>query len=63
MNMFFEPLEFALPVLPKGMAWYRFVDTSLDAPDDIAEPGAEVQMGPKKSLAIGDRATIILIGR
>ena len=45
------------------MAWYRFVDTSLDVPDDIAEPGAEVQMGTKKSLAIGDRATIILIGR
>ena len=25
--------------------------------------GAEVQMGTKKSLAIGDRTTIILIGR
>jgi isoamylase len=63
MNMFFEPLELALPVLPKGMAWYRFVDTALDAPDDMAEPGAEVPLGTKKSVAIGDRATIILIGR
>jgi hypothetical protein len=61
--MFFEPLELALPVLPKGMAWYRFVDTALDAPDDMAEPGAEVPLGTKKSVAIGDRATIILIGR
>ena len=63
MNMFFEPLEFTLPVLPKGAGWYRFVDTARDAPDDMVEPGAEVHLGGEKVLAVGDRAIVILIGR
>ena len=61
--MFYEPLDFTLPVLPKGMAWYRFADTSLDAPDDIAAPGADVPLSGKKVLTIGDRTTVILVGR
>jgi glycogen operon protein len=62
-NMFHEPLDFTLPVLPKGMEWYRVADTSLAAPEDIAEPGAEVHLAGKKVLTVNDRTTVILIGR
>ncbi len=34
-NMYHEPLVFELPVLPKGFAWFRKMDTSLPEPDDI----------------------------
>ena len=63
MNMFFEPLDFTLPVMPKGMAWHRFADTSLDAPNDIREPGEEVPLEGRKVLTVGDRAMVILVGR
>jgi glycogen operon protein len=62
-NMYHEPLDFTLPVLPKGSEWYRFADTSLPSPEDIAEPGAETRLGAIKQLSITDRSTVILIGR
>lgn len=41
-NAYWEPLEFEIPPLPAGWTWLRVVDTSLQAPDDLCEPGAEV---------------------
>ncbi len=37
MNAYWEPLEFELPPVDKGRggAWHRWIDTSLDSPDDI----------------------------
>ncbi|GAB4169973.1 MAG: glycogen debranching protein GlgX [Terrimicrobiaceae bacterium] len=63
LNMFHEPLEFTLPTLPRGMAWFRVVDTSLPSPEDIVEPGTEVPLGLAKSLKVLDRSTAILLGR
>ncbi len=62
-NMFYEALEFTLPVLPKGMSWFRVVDTALPSPDDIVEPGQEVALGPVKSITLEDRSSVILLGR
>jgi isoamylase len=62
-NMYYEPLEFTLPVLPKGMAWHRFADTSLAAPADVGEPAGEMPVIAKKPISIADRTTVILIGR
>ena len=37
LNAYWEPLEFELPPLEGGgRAWHRWIDTSLDAPHDIA---------------------------
>ncbi len=58
-----EPLEFTLPVLPKGMTWHRFADTSLSAPADVAEPGEEIPVVGKKPITVADRTTVIYIGR
>lgn len=38
LNAYWEPLEFELP--PVGLSrnpWRRWIDTSLDSPDDIVE--------------------------
>ena len=34
LNAYWEPLEFELPAAPGG-TWRRWIDTSLDSPDDI----------------------------
>ncbi len=40
-NAYWEPLSFELPEPPGGwmVGWRRMLDTALDAPEDIAEPG------------------------
>ncbi|HVX61451.1 MAG TPA: glycogen debranching protein GlgX [Pirellulales bacterium] len=35
LNAYWEPLEFELPETAEGDAWRRWIDTSLDAPNDI----------------------------
>lgn len=62
-NMYHKPLDFTLPVLPKGMEWYRFADTSLPSPEDITEVDSPVRLGNIKQLTISDRTTVILIGK
>jgi glycogen operon protein len=36
LNSFWEPLDFELPKLPAGGVWRRWIDTSLNSPDDIS---------------------------
>ncbi len=62
-NMFHKPLDFTLPVLPKGMEWYRFADTSLPSPDDISDLETPVRLGVVKQLTVAERSTLILIGK
>jgi glycogen operon protein len=35
LNAYWEPPEFEMPKLAAGRAWHRWIDTSLDSPDDI----------------------------
>jgi glycogen operon protein len=37
LNAYREPLDFELPPLDRGTAWCRWIDTSLDSPDDIVQ--------------------------
>jgi glycogen operon protein len=61
--MYYKPLEFTLPVLPKGYVWFRVADTSLASPDDIVEPGQEVLLSSVKTLTLAERSSIILLGK
>ena len=46
LNAYWEPLEFELPVID-GVSWHRWLDTSLDSPNDIVEwRGAPVVASP-----------------
>jgi glycogen operon protein len=35
MNAYWEALDFELPPAGDGVTWRRWIDTSLDSPDDI----------------------------
>ncbi len=37
LNAYEEPLEFELPKQTSGRAWHRWIDTSLNSPDDIVD--------------------------
>ncbi|TSA34256.1 MAG: glycogen debranching enzyme GlgX [Verrucomicrobiaceae bacterium] len=63
MNMFCKPLEFTLPVLPKGMSWHVFSDTGLPAPDDITVPGGEKVLARQKQYSVREWTSIILVGK
>ena len=62
-NMFYKPLSFAFPVLPKGMSWLRFVDTGLPAPDDICSPGAEQPLPAQKQYILREWSGLVLVGK
>jgi len=63
-NAFWEPLSFELPEPPGGRSsgWHRLIDTALDAPDDIAEPGqAPATLGDRYE--VGPRSVVLLLAR
>ena len=62
-NMYYQPLNFGLPVLPKSLQWHRYADTSLPAPEDICAIGEEKLLPIQKSYAVREWTTAILVGK
>ncbi len=60
MNLYWEPLDFELPPPRKESAWRRWIDTSLDSPDDIAEWSAARPVSGEKYTA-GPRSIVVLV--
>jgi glycogen operon protein len=58
LNAFWKPLEFELPQLAAG-AWHRWIDTSLESPDDIAV-WAQAPPICGKSYQVADRSVVML---
>jgi isoamylase len=61
-NAYWEPLEFELPtkIHPAGNFWRRWIDTSLDSPQDIQDwPAAPVVTG--RTYRAGPRSVVVLI--
>jgi glycogen operon protein len=61
LNMYWEPLDFELPEVP-GRSWLRAVDTALEPPLDIADPGAEAPVAGNIYTLQG-RSVVVLINR
>ena len=60
-NAHWEPHDCAIPVLA-GRRWHRFLDTSLDAPDDVAESDeAAPPLPPDGSYRVGPRSVVVLV--
>jgi isoamylase len=60
-NAYWEPLDFELPVMSDGARnWRRWIDTALDAPEDICEWNREMQIRQSKYL-VGPRSVVVLI--
>ena len=64
MNMWWEEIDLAVPKIPRDGQWHQFVNTGLDSPDDITEPGKETPLPRDISkLTLGPRSVAILIYR
>ncbi len=61
MNMHWEGANFQLPTVP-GRKWYRSADTSLPSPEDIAEPGNEVEIEGSEYF-VNDRTIVVLVSK
>jgi glycogen operon protein len=59
--MYWEALTFELPVLPDGMHWHVFMNTSVLAPLDVWEPGQEPVLANQSQFLAGGRSVFILI--
>ena len=60
-NMFWEPLDFEVPVVP-GRSWRLAVDTAQPSPQDIVEPGSEPDVSGNTHRVEG-RSVIVLVNR
>jgi isoamylase len=61
-NAYWEPLEFELPPLNRGLHWHRVVDTGLDSPADVSEPVDEPRVAGSAYPA-ESRSVVILIAK
>jgi isoamylase len=61
LNAYWEPLDFALPPMPDGDRdpWRRWIDTSLDAPEDIV-PWQTAPSVPGHSYPTEARSVVVL---
>jgi len=60
-NMFWESLDFELPVVP-GRHWRLAVDTALPSPHDIADPGFEPEV-TGNTRRVEARSIVVLVNR
>ena len=58
LNAYWEPLDFELPKLEFGR-WRRWIDTSLDSPNDIS-PWEQALEVPGNSYRAEDRSVVML---
>jgi len=58
MNMYWEPLTFALPQI-SGYGWWRSLDTVLPSPQDVVPLGEEVAVAGD-TYTVADRSIVIL---
>ncbi|MBO4629686.1 MAG: glycogen debranching protein GlgX [Treponema sp.] len=56
-------LTITLPALSDGRQWYLVSDTSLDSPEDIAEPTTEELLREQRRYVLLSGATVVLIGK
>lgn len=61
-NMHWEPHEFALPKLPKGMKWHLAVNTEEKEGNGIFREGEEPVLKKQKQFMVPSRSIIVLIG-
>jgi glycogen operon protein len=61
LNMYWEPLEFALPEVA-SRRWHRVIDTALGSPDDIADAEADAPVAGQPYRAQA-RSVVVLVNR
>jgi glycogen operon protein len=59
----FHLQDIRLPKLTDGKKWYRVLDTSLPAGQDLLDIGQEVVLNPNDAYLVNPRSTVLLLGR
>jgi glycogen operon protein len=59
-NAFWQPLSFELPALNGDNSWRRWIDTSLDSPDDIVTWETAMPV-PGNTYQVADRSVVMLL--
>jgi isoamylase len=59
MNAYWQPLEFELPAAEPGRPWRRWIDTSLDSPDDIV-PWQDAPVCSVTAYSAAARSVVVL---
>lgn len=62
-NMHWEPHEFALPHLPKGLIWHTAFDTYEDSCNGIYEAGREPVLEDQRRCMVMARSIMVLVGK
>ena len=62
-NAHWDNHDVELPVLPDGMRWHLFADTSVETPADVHDPGAEPVLTNQQWTTVGARSALVLVGR
>ena len=60
LNAYWEPLDFELPQIESGRHWRRWIDTSLDSPQDIV-PWRDAQSLAGCSYKAAGRSVAVLL--
>ena len=58
-----KPLTFSLPSLPSEKQWWRALDTSMPAPQDIVPAGEDILVEPQEWYIAAPRSTVVLISK
>ena len=61
-NMHWEPHEFALPKLPKGMMWHLAFNTDANENNGIYRHGEEPVLKNQKQFMVPPRCVVVFIG-
>ncbi len=59
-NAYWEDLIFELPALSGSKKWKRLIDTSLETPSDIADPGKSYPLETQVSYPVTARSVVVL---
>jgi glycogen operon protein len=62
-NMHWEPHEFALPNLPRGLKWHLAFDTFEESVNGFYLPGSEPCVTEQKTIQLEARSIKVLIGK
>ncbi len=62
-NTHWDAHWFELPGLPDGMQWHAAANTGAPSPDDIWDFGREPVLEDQNSILVGDRSTVVLVGK
>jgi isoamylase len=60
MNAYWEPLSFELPETTESDPWCRWIDTSLETPEDIVPWQTVPAVADQRSYAAGPRSVVVL---